>query len=160
MLLTRPSWTISAYFVTNLNSSLNFKHMSWTKLKTFVCIIVCTTIKRTADAWTTYVSCTKPQTALIKLCSVYTSLVVTILIHMYCTVHCLICNYHQLEMIINSLAMADGSSNDFKILMNYQSCIAKLITNLLKYYHWNFRWNSTHFCRLVFIDSYASKNFR
>ena len=105
------------------------------------------------------VSCTKPQTALIKLCSVYT-LVVTILIHMYCTVHCLICNYHQLEMIINSLAMADGSSNDFKILMNYQSCMAKLITNLLKYYHWNFRWNSTHFCRLVFIDSYASKNFR
>ena len=72
------------------------------------------------------VSCTKPQTALIKLCSVYT-LVVTILIHMYCTVHCLICNYHQLEMIINSLAMADGSSNDFKILMNYQSCMAKLI---------------------------------
>ena len=125
--------------------------MNWTKLKTFVCIIVCTTIKRTADAWTTYVSCTKPQTALIKLCSVYT-LVVTILIHMYCTVHCLICNYHQLEMIINSLAMADGSSNDFKILMNYQSCMAKLITNLLKYYHWNFRWNSTHFCRLIFND--------
>ena len=72
--------------------------------------------------------------------------------YVYCTVHCLICNYHQLEMIINSLAMADGSSNDFKILMNYQSCIAKLITNLLKYYHWNFRWNSTHFCRLIFND--------
>ena len=39
----------------------------------------------------------------------------------YTTFHfCLICNYHQLEMIIiNSLAMARWSSNDFKILMNY-----------------------------------------
>ena len=56
--------------------------------------------------------------------------------------------------------MADGSSNDFKILMNYQSCMAKLITSLLQYYHWNFRWNSTHFCRLVFNDSHALKTFK
>ena len=87
---------------------IKLKHMSSTKLKTFVCIIVCMYNYKTHSRCMNYfnVSCTKPQTALIKLCSVYT-LVVTILIHMYCTVHCLICNYHQLEMIINSLAMVN-----------------------------------------------------